>query len=111
MTKSSPLVFGAALALLALLFLGARSCTDREPAAVAPAETTMTTTTTSTAAPAGPAVAVAEQSVPLPGGGTVMLAPHTKASRPRAKGPGDTGDSRPATMAVSQLLAPPHNTL
>lgn len=71
--KWLPWILGA-LALFALLVFGLRSCDNVEPAAVAP--------TADNEVPAAPAatdveVAVAEQSVTLPGGNTVMLAPQT----------------------------------
>jgi len=68
-----PWILGA-LALFALLVFGLRSCDNVEPAAVAP-----TAGNDIVAAPAGAdvAVAVAEQSVTLPGGNTVMLVPQT----------------------------------
>lgn len=68
-----PWILGA-LALFALLVFGLRSCENVEPAAVAP-----TAGDNVVAAPAATdvAVAVAEQSVTLPGGNTIMLAPQT----------------------------------
>lgn len=66
-----PWILGA-LALLALLIFGLRSC-NNEPAAVAPAPVDTTAVPVET----GTAVAVAEESVALPGGGTVALAPRT----------------------------------
>ncbi len=68
-----PWILGA-LALLALLVFGLRSCDGREPAAIAPV--------TNDGVAAVPVeteteVAVAEQSVTLPGGGTMMVAPQT----------------------------------
>ncbi|CAA9506536.1 MAG: hypothetical protein AVDCRST_MAG91-1345, partial [uncultured Sphingomonadaceae bacterium] len=66
-----PWILGA-LALLALLIFGLRSC-DNEPAAVAPAPVDTTAVPVETDV----AVAVAEESVTLPGGGTVALAPQT----------------------------------
>ena len=66
-----PWILGA-LALLGLLILGLRSC-DAEPAAVAPAPVDAAAMPVRTDV----AVAVAEESVPLPGGGTVALTPRT----------------------------------
>lgn len=62
-----PWILGA-LALLALLIFGLRSCDDAAPVAVAPAAVPVETDV---------AVAVAEESVTLPGGGTISLAPRT----------------------------------
>lgn len=67
-----PWILGA-LALLGLLVFGLRSCDGQEPAAVAPVADEVAAVPVETDV----AVAVAEETVTLPGGGTIALAPQT----------------------------------
>lgn len=61
------------LALLALLFFGLRSCDGSEPAAVTPVANEVAAVPVD----GDVVVPVAEETVTLPGGGTMMLAPRT----------------------------------
>lgn len=67
-----PWILGA-LALLALLIFGLRSCDNSEPRSVVPVTNDVAAVPVQTDV----AVAVEEQSVTLPGGGTMMVAPQT----------------------------------
>lgn len=67
-----PWILGA-LALLALLIFGLRSCDDNERTSAPVTNDVVATVPVETDI----AVAVEEQSVPLPGGGTIALAPQT----------------------------------
>lgn len=71
-----PWILGS-LALLALLIFGLRSCDNKEPAALAPVGDNVAVPQEPVAPVGNIAMAAGEESVPLPGGGSVMVATGT----------------------------------